>query len=238
MKGARQMAVVAGSLAAPKSAPEQADEAATNDRSASSSSSTGLYVRRVKPAIDVVVALVLLVLASPLIALVAIIVRLRLGRGVIYRQCRVGRGGRPFTIYKFRTMAADRRLASSPFEGRDRRVCHKRADDPRHTPFGRWLRKSSLDELPQLWNVVKGDMSLVGPRPELLEVVARYDGWQHRRHQVKPGLTGFWQISDRAGGLAHESVDIDLDYLDRLCFCTDLGVLLRTVPITLRRAGG
>lgn len=145
--------------------------------------------------------------------------------------------GRPFTMYKFRSMEPDRRKSQQPFEGRDRRTCHKRDDDPRHTPCGRFLRRGSFDELPQLWNIVKGEMSLVGPRPELPHIVARYEPWQHRRHDVKPGLTGFWQVSDRAGGLAYESVGLDLDYIRRMSFWTDCGVLLRTVPVTLRRTG-
>lgn len=195
------------------------------------------YGRAVKPVLDLVGALVLSVMLLPLILLVALVVRVKLGRGVIYRQMRVGRRGRPFVMYKFRSMGHDRRRSQQPYDGRDRRTCHKRDDDPRHTPCGRFLRRASFDELPQLWNVIKGDMSLVGPRPELPHIVARYEPWQHQRHDVKPGLTGFWQVSDRAGGLAYESVGLDLDYIRRMSLRTDLGVLLRTVPVTLRRTG-
>jgi lipopolysaccharide/colanic/teichoic acid biosynthesis glycosyltransferase len=195
------------------------------------------YQRAVKPALDMALGLALSVLLLPLILAVALTVRVKLGKGVIYRQTRIGRNGTPFMMYKFRSMAPDRRRSQQPFEGRDRRTCHKRDDDPRHTPCGRFLRRASFDELPQLWNVIKGDMSLVGPRPELPQIVSRYEPWQHRRHEVKPGLTGFWQVSDRAGGLAYESVGLDLDYIRRMSFWTDLGVLLRTVPVTLRRTG-
>ena len=195
------------------------------------------YDRAVKPVLDVVGGLVLSVLLLPLILLVALLVRVKLGKGVIYRQTRVGRSGRPFVMYKFRSMGHDRRQSQQPFEGRDRRTCHKRDDDPRHTPCGRFLRRASFDELPQLWNVIKGDMSLVGPRPELPHIVARYEPWQHQRHDGKPGLTGFWQVSDRAGGLAYESVGLDLDYIRRMSLRTDVAVLLRTVPVTLRRTG-
>ena len=160
-----------------------------------------------------------------------------LGRGVIYRQERIGRGCRPFTMYKFRTMGHDRRLAQVPFTGVDRRTCHKRDDDPRHTTLGRFLRRSRLDELPQLWNMIRGQMSLVGPRPELVHIVDRYEPWQHERHRVKPGLTGLWQVSDRANGLACEGVDLDIAYVQRLSFWTDCGVLLRTVPVVVRRSG-
>jgi lipopolysaccharide/colanic/teichoic acid biosynthesis glycosyltransferase len=196
-----------------------------------------VYQRAVKPVFDIVAGLLLAVLLLPLLLLVALAVRVKLGKGVIYRQLRVGRHGRTFVMYKFRSMEPDRRKRQEPFEGWDRRTCHKRDDDPRHTSLGRFLRRASFDELPQLWNVIKGDMSLVGPRPELPHIVERYEPWQHQRHVVKPGLTGFWQVSDRAGGLAYESVGLDLEYIRRTSFWTDCGVLLRTVPVTLRRTG-
>ena len=110
-------------------------------------------------------------------------------------------------------------------------------DDPRHTRVGRFLRKWSLDELPQFWNVVRGDMSLVGPRPELVEIVARYEPWQHQRHVVKPGLTGLWQVSSRGTGMMHLHTDIDLEYIETMGPITDLKILLRTIPATLRRRG-
>jgi lipopolysaccharide/colanic/teichoic acid biosynthesis glycosyltransferase len=197
----------------------------------------GIYARYFKRPIDVVLTLMLAIVALPLGLILALLVRIRLGPGVLYRQQRIGRDQRPFTMMKFRTMAPDRRGTTMIFVGADRRVCHKRDDDPRHTPFGRWLRSTSLDELPQLWNVLKGDMSLVGPRPELPQIVDRYEPWQRERHRVRPGLTGFWQISERAGGLAYEAVHIDIDYLRRLSFRTDVGVLVRTVPVALRRTG-
>jgi lipopolysaccharide/colanic/teichoic acid biosynthesis glycosyltransferase len=197
-----------------------------------------LYVHYLKPALDLLGAIVLGLVALPVALAVAIAVRVHLGPGVIYRQQRVGRYGRVFTMYKFRTMRHDQRIApSDAFVCPDRRQCHKRDDDPRHTGFGRLLRKTSLDELPQLCNVILGHMSLVGPRPELVNIVERYDPWQHERHQVRPGLTGFWQISDRAGGLACEGVDFDIDYLRQVSLLTDCQVLVRTVPVTLRRTG-
>lgn len=199
--------------------------------------SRGAYVRMVKPVIDLVGGAILLAALLPIAVMVAASVRLTLGPGVIYRQRRIGRHGRSFTIYKFRTMKPDRRRSQVPFVGIDRRVCHKRDDDPRHTPFGRLLRRSRLDELPQLWNVVKGDMSLVGPRPELPQVVNRYERWQHQRHRVRPGVTGMWQVSDQATGLAYEGVHLDIAYLRRLSFVTDCRVLLRTIPVALRRTG-
>lgn len=196
-----------------------------------------LYDSVAKPVIDFLGALILLIVLLPVSIVVALAVRVSLGRDVIYKQRRIGRGGRPFTIYKFRTMHHDRRAAQVPFAGEDRRVCHKRDDDPRHTPLGRLLRKARLDELPQVWNVLMGQMSLVGPRPELPHVVARYEPWQHGRHLVRPGLTGMWQVSDRASGLAYEAVDLDIEYVQRLSFLTDCALLLRTVPVMLRRTG-
>jgi lipopolysaccharide/colanic/teichoic acid biosynthesis glycosyltransferase len=195
------------------------------------------YERYGKPVLDRVAGLFLAFLAIPLFLVVGLAIRVKLGKGVIYKQRRVGQAGTEFTMYKFRTMTPDRRKSAQQFEGEDRRRCHKRLDDPRHTPIGRFLRCSSLDELPQLWNVIRGEMSLVGPRPELPHIVDRYEPWQHERHQVKPGITGFWQLSARAGGLAYEGVELDIDYLRKLSFVTDLGVLLRTVPVAVSRTG-
>jgi lipopolysaccharide/colanic/teichoic acid biosynthesis glycosyltransferase len=195
------------------------------------------YDSIVKPAMDFVGAALLLVSLTPVLLMVALAVRARLGPGVIYRQQRVGRGGKAFTMFKFRSMEPDRRTAQLPFEGFDRRVSHKRDDDPRHTSLGRFLRRTRLDELPQLWNIMMGQMSLVGPRPELTQVVEKYEPWQHDRHRVKPGLTGYWQISSRSAGLALDGVDLDLDYLREVSFLTDVRVLLRTVPVALRRSG-
>ena len=197
-----------------------------------------LYLRIAKPLIDTIGGAVLILLMLPLVAAVAVAVRIALGPGVIYRQERVGRGGRPFTIYKFRTMLPDRRQAVLPYDGPDRRVCHKTDNDPRHTALGRFLRKYSLDELPQLWNVLLGDMSLVGPRPELIEVVNHYEPWQHERHRVKPGLTGLWQVTCRGEGLAHQNVEVDLQYISGLSVLTDLKILALTVPVALFESSG
>lgn len=197
----------------------------------------GTYERFVKPAFDVVAALVLLVVAVPLFAGVALAVRMAMGPGVIYRQQRVGRNGRHFTIYKFRTMGQDRRAGRPAYTGPERRVCHKRDDDPRHTAVGRFLRRTSLDELPQLWNVVRQDMSLVGPRPELVSVVEKYQPWQHRRHWVRPGITGLWQVSRRGDVLMCEDSTADLEYLEKVSLRTDLGILVRTPIAVVGRAG-
>ena len=164
-------------------------------------------------------------LLSPLILVIALGLLVTLRRPIIFRQIRVGRNGVPFVLWKFRTMRPDRRKTNLPTPV-ERRVCHKSPDDPRHTRFGRALRCTRLDELPQLANVLKGDMSLVGPRPEMTEIVARYEPWQHDRHLVRPGLTGLWQVSVVDEGLMHEHTDIDIEYIQAMDLKTDLRILL------------
>ncbi len=173
----------------------------------------------------------MLVAASPFMVVIGVAVAVGMGRPIIFRQARVGLEGRVFTVYKFCTMAGDRRCQELPIEGEDRRVSHKRDDDPRLKPLGRLLRRWSLDELPQLWNVVRGDMSLVGPRPELPSIVSRFAAWQHERHVVKPGLTGYWQVYARGDGtVMHERTDLDIAYVRDMSLRTDLKVLLLTIP--------
>jgi lipopolysaccharide/colanic/teichoic acid biosynthesis glycosyltransferase len=194
----------------------------------------GHYARSVKPVIDRVGATLLLIAAAPWMLLIAIAVAIRIGRPIIFRQERVGQDGRLFTVYKFRTMTGDRRSQEVTYELDDRRVSHKRADDPRLTPLGRSLRRWSADELPQLWNVVRGDMSIVGPRPELPSIVGRFEPWQYERHAVKPGLTGYWQVYARGDGqLMHERTDLDIAYVRSIGLRTDLKILLLTIPALL-----
>lgn len=209
----------------------------------------GFYERRVKGALDRVIAVVLLVVTAPLLCLAAAAVLVALGRPVILRQERIGQGGRPFTIRKLRTMQACRRACdrragcegqagaghAERREAPDRRLTHKHPCDPRLVPVGRFLRRWSLDELPQLYNVLRGEMTLVGPRPELPRIVARYEQWQHARHLVKPGITGLWQITHRGigGRQMHECTDVDLLYVRDLSFRLDLRLLLLTVPAAL-----
>jgi lipopolysaccharide/colanic/teichoic acid biosynthesis glycosyltransferase len=188
----------------------------------------GTYHRFVKPAIDRSVAAVLLFVLLPALLLIALVLRVRLGRGVLFRQERIGLHGRPFTVLKFRTMLPDRRGTRLEFVGEDRRRTHKTPNDPRHTRVGQFLRRWSLDELPQLLNVLKGDMSLVGPRPELPEIVERYQPWEHARHSVRPGLTGFWQTTARADGPMKDFTHLDLEYVRTISFTTDVRLLLAT----------
>ncbi len=202
----------------------------------------GSYARWVKPVIDPVGALLVLLAISPLLLVVWLAVFVQLGRPVFLWQDRIGRDGLVFRMLKFRTMRPDRRGDRSEadidrWEGMERRIRHKVADDPRLVPVGRFLRRWSLDELPQLVNVVKGDMSLVGPRPELTAIVDRYEPWQHARHAVKPGMTGLWQVTERGNGLMHEHTEVDLAYCRRVTLWGDLRILLLTpvVALGLRR---
>jgi lipopolysaccharide/colanic/teichoic acid biosynthesis glycosyltransferase len=195
------------------------------------------YRRIVKPVADRVLGALLLLVMAPLLIVVAGLVRLKLGSGVVYRQRRVGKDGRVFTMYKFRTMAPDRRRPNTQYHRVDRRVIHKCDEDPRHTRFGGTLRKWSLDELPQLWNVVVGDMSLVGPRPELESVVMKHDLWDHPRHPVKPGITGLWQVSPDRAELLHDNLDYDVAYVSDIRLWTDVKILVATPKAVLAHRG-
>lgn len=195
------------------------------------------YARFGKPAFDRFAAFVLAVVASPLMLTVALVVLASLGRPILIRQQRVGLDGRRFDMLKFRTMEPDRRSAQRPFHGGDRRSTHKTVHDPRHTRAGRVLRRLSLDELPQLWNVLTGDMSLVGPRPEMALIVEGYEPWKHQRHLVRPGLTGLWQTTQRESGVLGEFIHLDLVYIRQMSLRNDLVLLLRTVPALLRPKG-
>jgi lipopolysaccharide/colanic/teichoic acid biosynthesis glycosyltransferase len=195
------------------------------------------YERILKPAIDRLLGMILLVILAPVMAIVSVLVLLSLGRPILFRQTRVGRDEELFALHKFRTMRPDRRRHPSAYPGADRRRTHKHPDDPRLTRLGRTLRKWSLDELPQLWDVVTGRLSLVGPRPELLSIVDRYEPWQHGRHVVKPGITGLWQITARGNGEMHEHTDLDIEYAQRVELRRDLKIMLLTIPAVLAKKG-
>lgn len=195
------------------------------------------YCLTFKPWLDLLVASLLVLALAPLFLVVLLALGLDRSGPAIFRQTRVGREGRPFTVYKFRTMIPDRRARRLPYGGQERRRRHKSEHDPRVTPIGRFLRRTSIDELPQLVNVLRGEMSLVGPRPELPEIVSRYAPWQHDRHRVRPGLTGWWQISGRGQKPMHENTELDVYYVVNQSFWLDLKILLRTLPVLLSRTG-
>jgi exopolysaccharide biosynthesis polyprenyl glycosylphosphotransferase len=192
-----------------------------------------------KRVMDVVVSALLLVLLSPLLAGVALWILIDDGRPVCFRQRRAGKEGAPFTMVKFRTMVTDaeQRLPELvDIENLDQ-PAFKIPDDPRVTRSGRWLRRTSIDELPQLWNVLRGQMSLVGPRPEEESVVALYDERQRGRLAVKPGITGPMQVYGRSDLTFEERLAMERDYLDNLSLLTDLAILLRTPRAMVRGEG-
>ncbi len=195
--------------------------------------------RYVKRWLDVTVALVALVLLGPLFVLIALAIRLDSDGPVLFRQPRVGRYGQPFDMLKFRTMRAERRVRSQgpPAGLGERRRRHKSMSDPRVTRVGRALRRSCLDELPQLWNVLRGEMSLVGPRPELPSIVAGYQPWQHARHAVAPGITGWWQVNRTADQLMHEATELDIYYVQHHSLMLDLRIILRTLGAVIDGRG-
>lgn len=179
-----------------------------------------------KRLIDILVSFVAIVVLSLVIALIALAVRKYLGSPVLFRQVRAGFNGRPFTMYKFRTMLDARDAYGNLLP-----------DEQRLTSFGRFLRSTSLDELPELFNVLKGDMSLVGPRPLLMEYLDRYTPWQARRHEVKPGITGWAQVNGRNALSWEEKFELDVWYVDNWSIWLDIKILLLTVWKVLRREG-
>jgi lipopolysaccharide/colanic/teichoic acid biosynthesis glycosyltransferase len=161
------------------------------------------------------------------------------GAPVLFRQRRIGLHGRPFWCVKFRTMVpdAEERLADIEHLSEIDGPAFKLTDDPRITQTGRWLRRSSLDELPQLWNVLRGEMSIVGPRPAPPREVDRYSIWHRRRLSMRPGLTGLWQVSARSASEFDRRVELDLDYIDRWSLWMDVKILLRTIPVMIALTG-
>ncbi len=185
----------------------------------------------VKRLFDIVVSALLIALFSPLLLVIALGIRLTSPGPAIFKQLRVGQYHRLFTIYKFRTMFADDAAVAA------RERMQKRPGDPRITPFGRWLRRTSLDELPQLVNILKGDMSLVGPRPELPDIVAQYHPWQYGRLLAPQGLTGWWQVNGRGERLLSEHTEDDIYYIRNFSLFTDLRILLLTVRALITGRG-
>lgn len=192
----------------------------------------GLATKRL---IDVVVAGLGLLILSPFVLAIALVIWRRDGRPILFRQQRVGEHGRLFTLYKFRTMApdAEERYAEMLERNRIRGPAFKVTDDPRVTRTGRFLRRTSLDELPQLWNVLRGQMSLVGPRPAPPREVAGYDLWHRRRLSMKPGITGLWQVSARSSDDFDERASLDMAYIDGWSLWLDLRIVARTLPEVL-----
>jgi lipopolysaccharide/colanic/teichoic acid biosynthesis glycosyltransferase len=197
--------------------------------------------------LDLTVAGALILLLSPLLLALAIAIRLDSRGSALFRQRRVGYGEREFTVFKFRSMRSDadpgghRDYVTALIKGKaangGRKNLYKLAVDDRITPVGRWIRRWSLDELPQLFNVISGDMALVGPRPAIPYEVSEYPSWYLTRFTVKPGLTGLWQVSGRNERTYEEMVRLDIEYAERRSFFLDLSILARTPFTVLARRG-
>jgi lipopolysaccharide/colanic/teichoic acid biosynthesis glycosyltransferase len=202
------------------------------------------FVRRT---VDIVLASIVILVLSPVLIALAIAIRLDSPGPAFFRQRRIGFGEREFTLLKFRSMRPDadprghREYVTALIQGQaadggDKNL-YKLAVDDRITPIGRWIRRWSLDELPQLFNVISGDMALVGPRPAIAYEVAEYPSWYLKRFSVKPGLTGLWQVSGRNERTYEEMVRLDIDYAERRSLLLDLSILARTPLTVLARRG-
>jgi exopolysaccharide biosynthesis polyprenyl glycosylphosphotransferase len=185
------------------------------------------------------VSTILIILLAPVMLLIAVLIKLESPGPIIFRQERIGEYGRRFQMLKFRTMYqdADRRWQEVAKRDEQGRLIHKVKDDPRVTRVGRKLRRTSLDELPQLFNVLRGEMSLVGPRPEMPYIAAEYEPWQWQRFRVPPGITGWWQINGRSEKPMHLHTEDDLYYIQNYSFWLDLRILMRTLIVVWKGHG-
>jgi len=180
------------------------------------------FEQSLKRVMDVAIAGTMLLLTLPFFPIICLLIRLNSPGSAIFRHKRIGKDGVPFIMFKFRTMYRDvNEYEEAPIK----------KDDPRVLPFGRWLRRTSLDELPQLWNVLKGEMSMVGPRPEMSFIVESYQPWQRRRLSVLPGITGIWQISGRKDLPLHSNLEYDFYYIQNQSILLDLIILMKTFPV-------
>ncbi len=207
--------------------------------------------RQWKRPLDLVTGATLLLASFPLWVIIALLIKLDSRGAVFYAQEAIGRGGQPFRPYKFRTMRTDadnerhRSYIATFVRGGDaqneddrKRKVYKMVDDERVTRVGRWLRRFSVDELPQLLNVLRGEMSVVGPRPPLPYEFVLYDDWARQRLAVQPGITGLYQVTRRSEAAFREMVQVDLDYIGRRSLWLDLGIMARTAPVMLLGKGG
>lgn len=186
----------------------------------------GIYRRFFKRPLDIILSLIAIIFLSPVMLIIALLVRIKLGSPVIFKQQRVGLNERIFTIYKFRTMTDERDENGVLLP-----------DSVRSTKFGRFLRSTSLDELPELYNILKGDMSIVGPRPLLVEYLPLYNEFQRRRHEVRPGLTGLAQVNGRNAISWENKFSLDVEYVDNLNFLGDWKIIFLTFMKVLTREG-
>lgn len=186
----------------------------------------GVYEKYIKRPVDFILSLLALIVLSPILLIVAVLVRIKLGSPVIFKQQRPGLNGEIFNMYKFRTMTDERDENGELLP-----------DEERLKEFGKKLRSTSLDELPELWNIVRGDMSLIGPRPLLVKYLPRYNAHQARRHEVRPGVTGYAQVNGRNSITWEKKFDLDVEYVDNLTFWRDVQIILKTLKTVLMREG-
>ena len=186
----------------------------------------GAYEKYIKRPVDFILSLVALIVLSPILLIVAVLVRIKLGSPVIFKQQRPGLNGEIFNMYKFRTMTDERDENGELLP-----------DEERLKEFGKKLRSTSMDELPELWNIVRGDMSLIGPRPLLVKYLPRYNAHQARRHEVRPGVTGYAQVNGRNSITWEKKFDLDVEYVDNVTFVGDLQIIFKTIKTVLMREG-
>ena len=192
-----------------------------------------------KRLLDSAVSAAVLLLGSPVFLLIALAIKLESSGPVFYGAERVGQDGKPFRMFKFRSMREDAEQLRASLADRNQAdgPLFKIENDPRRTRVGAWLRRLSLDELPQFWNILRGDMSLVGPRAPLPEEVDQYEEWQMKRLIVKPGLTGLWQVNGRSNVPFEEMVMMDIYYIDNWSLGLDINLIIRTIPAVIGRDG-
>ena len=215
------------------------DQVPIDKRADARSAGENPVYRVLKRSTDIVITVLLFILFLPIIPVVTVLIKLDSRGPILFKQKRVGKNGKEFDFFKFRSMvqgAENVINALRPLSAADGPI-FKLKDDPRVTPVGRFLRRSSLDELPQLINVLKGDMSIVGPRPNLPSEVAHYQPWQRRRLNVTPGITCLWQIAGRSHIGFNEWMRLDLEYIQKRSYATDLKIMVKTLPAVIARKG-
>ncbi len=183
---------------------------------------SSFYATRGKHLFDAIAAFFLIIIFAPLMGIIVVLIKLTSRGSVFFSHKRVGLNNELFVIHKFRSLHVDTPSYSEK---------PGTTDDGRITPVGKWLRKTSLDELPQLFNVLKGEMSLVGPRPEMPFLAKDYEAWENQRHLVRPGMTGLWQLSPRRQGTIRDGISVDLEYIENLSLWNDFKILLRTFKV-------
>jgi lipopolysaccharide/colanic/teichoic acid biosynthesis glycosyltransferase len=204
---------------------------------------TASFVETATRLIDCAGALIILFLASPLMVLIGVLIKIDSPGPAIFKQTRIGKGKKPFTFYKFRTMYVNAKERFPEFYRYQytseelMALYFKIPDDPRLTRFGRRLRKTTLDELPNFINLLKGDMSLIGPRPDIPEMIPYYQKWQEKKFEVKPGITGLAQVNGRGLLSFEETLGTDVEYVKNKSFWLDLKIILKTIKVTVLRIG-